>query len=55
MKKIYEYVEPTLPLFNGILYALLMLSFFTPWIMLVVAAGTVYLLALMYIGAKNGW
>ena len=55
MKKIYEYVEPRLPLFIGILYALLMLSLFAPWIMLVVTAGAVYLLALLFIGAKNGW
>ena len=55
MKRIYEFVEPRLPLFIGILYALLMLSFFTPWIMMVVSGGAVYLLALLFIGAKNGW
>lgn len=55
MKKVYDYVEPRLPLFIGIIYSLLMLSFFIPWIMFVAAGMSLYLLVLIFVGAKNGW
>lgn len=55
MKKIYQFFAPRFPLFIGLLYALLLFAFFSPWILLAVWLLGAAMLVLVWIGASRGW